>query len=178
MTYPTTFDRPFAHAVERPSFNAAPAAAPAALIALGAVYLNGAVNTRQALLFLIGAGAGVVLYHAAFGFTSSWREFLLRGRGAGLRAQMLMLALTCLVFFPVLGAGHIGGQAVRGSVSPVGVSVVVGAFLFGVGLQLGGGCAPRTLYTAGGGHPRMLPTLAGFLPRSLPAPAPPPPWAP
>ena len=167
MTYPTTFDRSFAPPVERPSFNTAPAAIAAALIALGAIYLNAAVSGRQALLFLVGAGAGVVLYHAAFGFTSSWREFLLEGRGAGIRAQMLMLALTCLVFFPVLGIGHVGGQAVRGSVSPVGVSVVVGAFLFGVGMQLGGGCASGTLYTAGGGNTRMLATLAAFIAGSV-----------
>jgi uncharacterized membrane protein YedE/YeeE len=30
-------------------------------------------------------------------------------------------------------------------VSPVGISVVVGAFMFGVGMQLGGGCASGTL---------------------------------
>jgi len=167
MTYPTTLDRSFTPAVERPSFNTAPAAVAAALIALGAIYLDAAVSGRQALLFLVGAGAGIVLYHAAFGFTSSWREFLLDGRGAGIRAQMLMLALTCLVFFPVLGAGHVGGQAVRGSVSPVGVSVVVGAFLFGVGMQLGGGCASGTLYTAGGGNTRMLATLAAFIAGSV-----------
>jgi len=167
MTYPSTLDRSFVPAADRPSFNTAPAAIAAALIALGAIYLNAAVSGRQALLFLVGAGAGIVLYHAAFGFTSSWREFLLEGRGAGIRAQMLMLALTCLVFFPVLGAGHIGGQAVRGSISPVGVSVVVGAFLFGVGMQLGGGCASGTLYTAGGGNTRMLLTLAAFIAGSV-----------
>ena len=47
--------------------------------------------------------------------------------------------------------------------SPVGVSVVVGAFLFGVGMQLGGGCASGTLYTAGGGNTRMLITLIAFM---------------
>jgi uncharacterized membrane protein YedE/YeeE len=167
MSYPATFDRSLAPAHERPSFNTAPAAIAAALIACGAMYLNAAVSGRQALLFLTGAGAGLILYHASFGFTSSWREFLVHGRGAGIRAQMLMLALTCLVFFPVLGAGHVGAQTVRGSVSPVGVSVVVGAFLFGVGMQLGGGCASGTLYTAGGGNTRMLATLAAFIAGSV-----------
>src|SRR5689334_16711948 len=108
-----------------------PAAIAGLLIALAALYLSASVSWRQALLFLVGAGAGVVLYHAAFGFTSSWRALVTTGRGDGLRAQMLMLALTCLVFFPLLARGHIFGQAVRGSISPVGVSVIVGAFLFG-----------------------------------------------
>src|SRR5206468_8530215 len=55
----------------------------------------------------------------------------------------------------------------RGSVSPVGVSVIAGAFLFGVGMQLGGGCASGTLYTSGGGNTRMLVTLAAFIAGSV-----------
>ena len=45
----------------------------AAAIAFAAVYLNAAISLRQAALFLVGAFAGVVLYHAAFGFTSDPR---------------------------------------------------------------------------------------------------------
>ena len=41
----------------------------AAGIALAAWYLNVVVSWRQAALCLVGAGAGVSLYHAAFGFT-------------------------------------------------------------------------------------------------------------
>src|SRR5213076_2109726 len=126
---------------------------------------NAAVSGRQALLFLVGAAAGVVLYHAAFGFTASWRMFIVDRRGAGIRAQML--ALTCLVFFPALGAGQAFGQTVRGSVSPVSVSVVIGAFLFGIGMQLGGGCASGTLYSAGGGNTRMLAVLGAFIAGSV-----------
>src|SRR5581483_761844 len=48
-----------------------------------------------------------------------------------------------------------------------GASVVVGAFLFGVGMQLGGGCASGTLYTAGGGNTRMLITLCAFIAGSV-----------
>src|SRR5205823_12900869 len=117
--------------------------------------------------FLVGAAAGVVLYHAAFGFTSAWRQLIAERRGAALRAQMLMLAAASIVFFPALGSGHLLGQAVRGSVSPVGVSVIAGAFLFGVGMQLGGGCASGTLYTSGGGNTRMLVTLAAFIAGSV-----------
>lgn len=137
------------------------------LIVLGALYLNAAVGGRQAALFLVGVGAGVVLYHAAFGFTSSWRGFIVDGRGAGIRAQMLMLALTSAFFFPVLGQGHLFGQVVRGSVSPIGVSVVAGAWLFGVGMQLGGGCASGTLYSTGGGNTRMAVTLLAFIAGSV-----------
>src|SRR5207247_924033 len=48
-----------------------------------------------------------------------------------------------------------------------GRSVVAGAFLFGVGMQLGGGGASGTLYTAGGGNTRMLVTLLAFIAGSV-----------
>lgn len=161
----TTLDRTFV--AERRLFNPAPGTAALAAMAAGALYLNVAVSGRQSLLFLVGALAGVALYHAAFGFTASWRTFITDRRGGGIRAQMLMLALTCAVFFPLLAMGHAFGQTLRGSVSPVGVSVVVGAFLFGIGMQLGGGCASGTLYSAGGGNTRMLATLAAFIAGSV-----------
>lgn len=139
----------------------------AALVLAFGSYLGVAVGWRQSALFAVGVFAGLALYHAAFGFTSSWRAFIVERRGRGLRAQMLMLAVTCAVFFPVLASGHFFGQAVRGSVSPVSVGVVAGAFLFGVGMQLGGGCASGTLYSAGGGDTRMIVTLLSFIAGSV-----------
>jgi uncharacterized protein len=177
MHVTTTLDRRFEAAIDRPSLNPVPAAVALVAIAAAAASLDAAVSGRQALLFLVGAAAGVVLYHAAFGFTASWRTFIVDRRGAGIRAQMLMLALTCIVFFPALGNGHAFGQSVRGSVSPVSVSVVIGAFLFGVGMQLGSGCASGTLYSAGGGNTRMLVTLAAFVAGSVAGTAHMPWWA-
>jgi uncharacterized protein len=162
-----TLDARAGAAIDRPSMNAGPAAAALAAIVASAVYLSAAVSPRQSTLFLVGVLAGVVLYRAAFGFTASWRAFATRGEGAGIRAQMLMLALTCSVFFPILANGSLFGQPMRGSVSPIGISVLAGAFLFGVGMQLGGGCASGTLYSAGGGNTRMAITLLAFIAGSV-----------
>jgi len=49
----------------------------------------------------------------------------------------------------------------------VGLAVLAGAFIFGVGMQLGGGCASGTLFSAGGGSVRMLATLAAFIAGSV-----------
>jgi uncharacterized membrane protein YedE/YeeE len=144
-----------------------PSIVAAVAILLATALLTNAVSGRQALLFLVGVLAGVVLYHAAFGFTAAWRTLIVDRRGDGVRAQMLMLALTCAVFFPALASGHFAGQAVRGSVSPLGIGVVIGAFMFGIGMQLGGGCASGTLYTAGGGNLRMAVTLGAFIAGSV-----------
>jgi uncharacterized protein len=131
---------------------------------------------RHALIVPVGALAGLALYHASLGFTSAWRRMLLEARSAGLRAQLVMLAATILVFFPLLASGRFLGQEIGGFVNPVGPALALGAFLFGIGMQLGGGCGSGTLYTAGGGNARMLVTLAAFILGSLIATADPLGW--
>ena len=123
-----------------PSVDTRVVGAAAVLFATGMVYLTRTVHIQQAMLFLVGGVIGLLLYHASFGFTSSWRVFIADRRGTGLRAQMLMLAAACLLFFPVLASGTpIFTDSVRGNVDPLGLSVAAGAFLFGIGMQLGGG---------------------------------------
>ena len=139
----------------------------AILFILIAVYLGITDGWRMTALFAVGLGAGLVLYHAAFGFTGAWREVVLTGRGAGMRAQMLMVMLTLLVFTPLIAQGEFLGAAVRGNVYPLNTAVVFGAFLFGIGMQLGGSCASGTLFTVGGGNTRMLVTLAAFIAGSV-----------
>jgi uncharacterized membrane protein YedE/YeeE len=156
---------PAAPAREQPDWRVVAAAA--VLLIGGALYVAGDAGGRQAALYLLGGALGLVLYHAAFGFSSTWRIFLSDGRGAGLRAQMLMLALATAVFLPVLTAGTLFGQPVGGAYAPLGVSVLTGAFLFGIGMQLGGGCASGTLYTVGGGSTRMVVVLVFFMAGSL-----------
>jgi hypothetical protein len=80
---------------------------------------------------------------------------------------MLMLGLGCLAFVPLLSLGSLSGHPLRGSVAPLSVAVVAGAFLFGIGMQLGGGCASGTLYAVGGGSTRTVVTLAFFIVGSL-----------
>jgi uncharacterized protein len=137
------------------NINPGPLAVALALVILGAIYLAQTVSATQAALYMLGALLGVTLYQAAFGFTSAWRVFIADGRGAGPRAQMLMLAIGVLLFFPALSAGTLFGHPVAGEVSPVGTSVVIGSFVFGIGMQLGGGCASGALYTVGGGGTHM-----------------------
>ena len=149
-------------ALSAPRFGLPGASAVLALI-VGTVLLGLAYGTKQGALFLVGGALGISLYHASFGFTSAWRVFIVDGRGLGLRVQMILLALAVVLFFPPLAAGTLFGQEVRGLVSPLGTSVIVGAFMFGIGMQLGGGCASGTLFTAGGGNARMLITLLFFI---------------
>src|SRR5690606_36299522 len=140
-----------------------PALFAGAALVLGTLAIWQAIDVRQAVLFLIGGALGVTLYHAAFGFTGGWRRLVVERRGRAMRAQMLMIGLTALAFMPLLSAGAALGQPIVGALAPVGTSVLVGAALFGLGMQLGGGCGSGTLFTVGGGSSRMLVTLAFFV---------------
>ena len=141
------------------------------VIAAAAWMLHTTFGWRMGALFGVGTAAGLVLYHAAFGFTSAWRVLIADGRGEGVRAQMLLLALTCAIFFPLLAQDEAFGVPLTGLVQPPGVPVAVGAFIFGIGMQLGGGCASGTLFSVGGGSPRMVVTLAAFIAGSVVATA-------
>jgi uncharacterized protein len=131
------------------------------LLGLGALAL-GSESWRLGALLVIGALLGVSLYHAAFGFTSAYRRALVERDVAGVLAQLVMLGLAMLLFAPLLTVGEVFGQRVGGAVAPASVQVGIGSALFGLGMQLGGGCGSGTLYTVGGGSVRMVVTLLAF----------------
>lgn len=128
------------------------------------IYLLVAQNIIQSLLLVIGLSLGYTLFHARFGFTSAFRRLMSVGNGQAIRSHMLMLAVAVTLFAPILAFGYsFFGEAVSGYVAPIGVSLLVGAFMFGIGMQLGGGCASGTLYAVGGGRTVMFITLLFFI---------------
>jgi len=140
-----------------------PAILACALVVAGAlVVAAAAVGSRQVVLFGLGASLGIVLYHAAFGFASAYRVLIEQREARGVRAQLAMLAAATLLFAPALADGSLFGRGIVGAVAPAGLSVAAGAFLFGIGMQLAGGCGSGTLYAAGGGQGRMIVALAAF----------------
>ncbi|MBT2690134.1 YeeE/YedE family protein [Bacillus sp. ISL-47] len=123
-----------------------------------------AASIKHGVLFILGIALGMTLLHARFGFTSAFRRFASVGNGQGLQAHMLMLAVATTLFATILSTGFsFFGATPSASVAPVGVSVIVGSFLFGIGMQLGNGCASGTLYSLGGGQSSMILTLLAFI---------------
>lgn len=135
--------------------------APAFIV--GVMAITNLVSLNQALLFLTGGMLGFALYQASFGFTGGWKRFATEGRSRSMRAQFFMIGITAIVFIPLMSGAADLGRSFIGAWAPVGVSVIFGSFLFGLGMQLGGGCGSGTLFTVGGGSARMLVTLAGFI---------------
>lgn len=119
-------------------------------------------STTRAWILLIGIGLGIALYHASFGFTAAYRRAIVDKDMSGIAAQAVMLILAMAIFAPVLSAGEIFGHRAGGAVAPVSVAMLTGAFMFGIGMHIGGACASGTLFTVGGGNSRMMVTLVFF----------------
>jgi len=132
-------------------------------VALG-VAVQATGGTRTLWLYVLGLALGVALFHSRFGFTSAWRQLVTVGQGRALRAHMLMLAVACVLFAPILsGLVSFGGPSPAGNVEPISAGLFIGAFAFGVGMQLGGSCASGTLFAIGSGQSAIVLTLAGFI---------------
>ena len=144
--------------LDRPFLTAAMLAT-ALLIAL--VLLDG--QPAAAALIVSGFALGVVFLKAEFSFTASWRRLIAGGHADGMLGGLLLIAIAAAVIVPV--AALVPGFG--GTIAPLGWSLVIGAFVFGIGMQLANGCGSGTLYTAGGGSGRMLITLAFFIAGSV-----------
>ena len=127
------------------------------------MFLFVSYSVKHSLLLIIGFGLGVSLYHAAFGFTGAWRRFIINKQGNGIRAQLFAIAFASLLILPLLKSENYFGSVMVGSFGPIGISVLIGSFIFGLGMQLGGGCGSGTLFTVGSGNVRMMITLISFI---------------
>jgi uncharacterized membrane protein YedE/YeeE len=127
----------------------------AVLIAL--VLIDG--QPAAAALLVFGFALGAVFLKTEFSFTASWRRLIVRGQADGFLGGLLLIAIAAAAIVPVAALGPGFG----GAIAPIGPSLIIGAFVFGIGMQLANGCGSGTLYTVGGGSGRMIITLAFFI---------------
>ena len=116
------------------------------------------VSVRQAALFAIGIGMGATLAGARFGFTTGWRNLIVARDPRGVVGQAILLALAALGSMPLL----VQFPELKAALAPPSVSLVVGAFLFGLTMQIADGCGSGTLYKAGMGVPLNMGILPLF----------------
>jgi hypothetical protein len=130
----------------------------AAALAAFFVLLLWSVSARQAALFLVGIGFGAALAGARFGFTTGWRNLVEQRDPRGIYGQLLLLALAAALAMPLLG--HF--TELHAALGPPSVSLLVGAFTFGLAMQIADGCGSGTLYKAGLGVPLNMAILPLF----------------
>lgn len=122
------------------------------------ILLLWSVSARQALLFLIGIGMGAALAGARFGFTTGWRQLIESKDPRGVTGQILLLALAALFAIPLLARF----PELTAALGPPSISLLIGAFVFGLTMQIADGCGSGTLYKAGLGIPLNMGILPLF----------------
>ena len=124
-----------------------------------AAFLAGS-NWKRGWLFLISGLFGFILKFGPFGFTCSFRSMLSSGNFTQFRDMLLMILFSTLMiqaFYTNNVPKHplLFTPAEKDHFSPslekVGLSLALGAFMFGIGMQLGSGCATGTLVGMGEG---------------------------
>ena len=129
-----------------------------ALLAVFFGWLLWSVSVRQAALFAVGIGLGAVLAGKRFGFTTGWRMLVEEKDGSGIFGQLLLLALAAALAMPLLGYF----PELTAALGPPSISLLVGAFVFGLCMQIADGCGSGTLYKAGMGIPMNTAILPLF----------------
>lgn len=130
----------------------------AAVLAAFLLWLLWSVSVRQAALFAVGIGLGAVLAGRRFGFTTGWRMLVEDKDASGVMGQLLLLALAAALSMPLLGLF----PELTAALGPPSVSLLIGAFVFGLCMQIADGCGSGTLYKAGLGIPMNAAILPLF----------------
>lgn len=128
------------------------------------------IKTNNTLLFwMTGILFGFILQKARFCFTASMRDPYLTGSTSLTRAVLIAFAITTIGFTAIKYGYFKNGLPVPGMgyVVPISLATVVGAFLFGIGMVIAGGCASGTLMRVGEGFSMQLLSLAFFIVGSL-----------
>ncbi len=110
---------------------------------------------------------GVILRYSRFCFAAAFRNPFVSGNTRVMRAVILGLIVST-IGFGLIQSGYIPGLEssyidIPGAVQGVGVRVMVGGFIFGIGMVLAGGCASGILMRIGEGHTVHWVVLLGFI---------------
>lgn len=129
----------------------------------------GMKNPTLALFWTTGICFGAILQKGRFCFTASMRDPYLTGGTSITRAVLIAFAITTLGFAAIKYGYAAQGLPVPGMgyVVPISFATLIGAFIFGVGMVIAGGCASGTLMRVGEGFHMQLISLLFFVVGSL-----------
>lgn len=124
---------------------------------------------KLALYWMIGIAFGVILQRSRFCFTASLRDPYLTGSTSLTKAVLIAFAVTSIAFTAIKYGYYLQGLPIPGQsyIAPVSVATGVGAFMFGIGMVIAGGCASGTLMRVGEGFWMQVIALFFFVVGSL-----------
>ncbi len=142
------------------------------LLGLAFAGIGIALAAKSAMLgffWITGISFGFILQKARFCFTASMRDPYLTGGTSLTRAVLVALALTTLGFAAIKYGYFAKGLPIPGMsyVAPISLATVIGAFMFGTGMVIAGGCASGTLMRVGEGFIMNIISMVFFIIGSL-----------
>ncbi len=128
------------------------------------VYLA-TVSAVVGIFWFTGIAFGFILRRSNFCFTASMRDPIMTGSTSLTRAVLIAFAITSIAFAAIQYGASTNGLPIPGIgfVVPVSFATVAGAFLFGIGMVLAGGCASGTLMRIGEGYTMQLLSIVFFV---------------
>lgn len=139
-----------------------------ALIGIVAILLN-LNSSNVAFFWLTGSAFGFILQKGRFCFTASLRDPFLTGSTSVTRAVVVAFAITTIGFTAIKYGYASVGLPIPGMsyVVPISLATIIGAFIFGIGMVIAGGCASGTLMRVGEGFVMNTIAFAFFIVGSL-----------
>ena len=115
----------------------------------------------------VGTLIGIILRSSRFCFAAAFRDPFVSGKTRILRGVILAMIVST-IGFAVIQADYIHQKGINydlipGAVNSVGIHVMIGAFIFGIGMVIAGGCASSVLMRIGEGHVSYWIVLLGFI---------------
>lgn len=101
-------------------------------------------------IWIFGLAFGYVLQRSRFCFAASFRDLIVLKNSTIMRAVIIAMVISTLGFY--VYNVYLSQGEVAGIIYPVGIHTAVGAFLFGLGMVIAGGCASGVLMRMGEGY--------------------------
>lgn len=132
-------------------------------------FLLSNISTKLGLFWITGICFGFALQKSRFCFAASMRDPHLIGSTSLTKAVLIAFAITTIVFTAIKFGSYSNGLPIPGQdyVTPVNFATVIGAFMFGIGMVIAGGCTSGTLMRVGEGFLIQVLTLFFFIIGSL-----------
>ncbi|MEW5785688.1 MAG: YeeE/YedE thiosulfate transporter family protein [Bacillota bacterium] len=133
------------------------------VIAFG-IYLA-TISAVLGIYWLTGIAFGFILRRSSFCFGAAMRDPHMTGSTSLTRAVLVALAITSIGFVVIQYGASVKGLPLPGSgfIVPVSFATIFGAFIFGIGMVLAGGCASGTLMRIGEGFGMQMLSIVFFV---------------
>ncbi len=134
-----------------------------AIIISGVLLSN--ISIKLGLFWVTGICLGFVLQKSRFCFTAAVRDPYLTGGTTLTKSVLMAFAITTIVFTAIKFTAYSNGMPIPGQnyIAPISPATAIGAFMFGIGMVIAGGCSSGTLMRIGEGFLIQLITILFFI---------------